>query len=51
MDAETFSSNKETKGLYEATHWAELGDVDAFLSHSWSDDGETKVRWIEECMC
>jgi len=45
MDSETFSSNKETKGLYEATEKCELGDVDAFLSHSWSDDG--KVKWRE----
>mmetsp|Transcript_102402 Transcript_102402/g.293136 ORF Transcript_102402/g.293136 Transcript_102402/m.293136 type:complete len:667 (-) Transcript_102402:209-2209(-) len=44
MNSETFSSNQETKGLYEATEPCELGDVDAFLSHSWSDDGEVKWR-------
>ena len=37
-----FESNTDARGLFERTSKARLGDVDAFMSHSWSDPGEPK---------
>ena len=34
--------------LYELTRRARLGDVGAFISHSWSDDGDAKFDRLHE---
>jgi len=39
---------EEAAALSKATLPAELGDVDAFLSHSWSDDGHAKYAALSE---
>jgi hypothetical protein len=37
-----------TKELCDKTYSAKLGEVDAFVSHSWSDDGDAKYVQIKE---
>ena len=37
-----------TKELCEKTEKAKLGEVDAFISHSWSDDGDAKYVRMNE---
>ena len=42
---EDFASNKDT-GLASKTRPAALGECDAFLSHSWRDDGTAKYEAV-----
>ena len=37
-----------TKELFNKTKSANLGEVDAFISHSWSDDGDAKFDRLQE---
>jgi len=37
-----------TKELCDKTYSAKLGEVDAFISHSWSDDGDAKYDRMKE---
>jgi hypothetical protein len=39
---------KPTKELCDKTYSAKLGEVDAFISHSWSDDGDAKYVQMKE---
>ena len=42
------ASAQPTKELCEKTYSAKLGEVDAFISHSWSDDGDAKFDRLQE---
>jgi len=48
LQMKDFAGNEDT-GLNEKSYGASLGDCDAFISHSWHDNGETKwgalVEW------
>ena len=37
-----------TRELYNKTTLAKIGEVDAFISHSWSDDGDAKFKCLQE---
>jgi hypothetical protein len=37
-----------TKELCDKTYSAKLGEVDAFISHSWSDDGDAKFDRLQQ---
>ena len=37
-----------TRELFAKTFWAKFGKVDAFVSHSWSDDGDAKFDRLHE---
>ena len=39
-------SNEDT-GLYQRTVEASYGEVDAFVTHSWSDDGAAKFKQLQ----
>jgi len=41
LDQDDFLTNKDT-GLFQKTENVKLGDCDAFISHSWSDDPHEK---------
>ena len=52
LSAEDFSKNKEEDGdknkLFGKTKQIELGKCDAFMSHSWSDDGVEKYEALRQ---
>eukprot|EP00931_Biecheleriopsis_adriatica_P086788 TRINITY_DN61379_c0_g1_i1.p1 TRINITY_DN61379_c0_g1~~TRINITY_DN61379_c0_g1_i1.p1 ORF type:complete len:511 (+),score=61.64 TRINITY_DN61379_c0_g1_i1:53-1585(+) len=43
-----FRSKKADQSLYQLSTAAELGDVDAFVSHSWCDDPDAKWDALQE---
>merc|ERR1712070_1065290 len=52
LTKEMMATNKPDPELYKLSRPARLGEVDCFLSHSWSDDPESKwaamVAWRDE---
>ena len=46
LEPDDLASNVDT-GLNARVRRADLGDCDAFISHSWQDDGEQKYRRLE----
>ena len=46
LELDDLASNVDT-GLNARVRRAHLGDCDAFVSHSWQDDGEQKYRQLE----
>ena len=48
--AESDLASSADTGLHERTQHARLGECDAFLSHSWRDDGTAKYAALHEWM-
>ena len=48
LTLETLLSNETDPSLYAKTVPAKLGEVHAFMSHSWSDDGRLKHEKVHE---
>lgn len=48
LTREILEDNKPDPSLHSHTTAAKLGSVDAFVSHSWSDDGTSKYTALQE---
>lgn len=55
LELSDLSDNQPSRDLFERSAPASLGDCDAFISHSWSDDADAKWRalmsWKDRFVC